>query len=104
MFVKSVLAKNVDTVWDIFHTTSKRDVVAIVKAKVPHSIEMHFISDIWVPCPVCEGARYNEAILEVTWNGRNIADVLDFSVDEAQEFFTAQRLSKVDSSPCNKLV
>ena len=54
-------------------------------------IEMHFISDIWVPVRVCEGARYDESILEVTWNGRNIADVLDFSVDEAHSFFSAHK-------------
>ena len=67
-------------------------------------IEMHFISDIWVPCPICQGARYNESILEVTWNGRNIADVLDFSVDEAKEFFSAHKAIQSRLLPSSKSV
>lgn len=46
-------------------------------------IEMHFISDVWILCPSCEGARYNDATLDIHWNELNIADVLELSVDQA---------------------
>ncbi len=51
-------------------------------------IEMHFLPDIYVPCEICKGRRYNTEALEVTWRGKNIADVLDMTVSEALEFFT----------------
>src|SRR6185295_15794180 len=50
-------------------------------------IEMHFLPDIYVTCEVCHGRRYNTEALEVTWHGKNIADVLDMTVSEALEFF-----------------
>ena len=50
-------------------------------------IEMHFLPDIYVPCEVCKGRRYNRETLEVHYKGKNIADVLDMTVDEALEFF-----------------
>ncbi len=53
-------------------------------------IEMHFLPDVYVPCEVCKGARYNRDTLEVTWRGRNIAEVLDLSCEEALEYFSAQ--------------
>lgn len=52
-------------------------------------IEMHFLPDVYVPCEVCKGRRYNAEALEITWHGKNIADVLDMTVAEAQEFFDA---------------
>ncbi|MDR3585359.1 MAG: excinuclease ABC subunit UvrA [Desulfosporosinus sp.] len=52
-------------------------------------IEMHFLPDVYVPCEVCEGKRYNRETLEVHYKGKNIAQVLDMTVDEAVEFFKA---------------
>ncbi len=52
-------------------------------------IEMHFLPDIYVPCDVCKGSRYNSETLEITWHGKNIADVLDMTVEEALDFFEA---------------
>ena len=50
-------------------------------------IEMHFLPDVYVPCEVCKGRRYNRETLEVKYKGKNIFDVLDMSVTEAVEFF-----------------
>ena len=52
-------------------------------------IEMHFLPDVTVPCEVCKGMRYNREALEITFRGKNIADVLNMTVDEALEFFSA---------------
>ena len=52
-------------------------------------IEMHFLADIYVPCEVCKGKRYNRETLEVTYKGKSIADVLDMTVEEALTFFEA---------------
>lgn len=52
-------------------------------------IEMHFLPDIYVPCEVCKGRRYNSEALEVTYRGKNIADVLEMTVAESLEFFDA---------------
>ncbi|MHB1988401.1 MAG: excinuclease ABC subunit UvrA [Acidimicrobiales bacterium] len=53
-------------------------------------IEMHFLPDVYVPCEVCKGARYNRDTLEVTWRGHNIAEVLGLSCEEALDYFSAQ--------------
>lgn len=50
-------------------------------------IEMHFLPDVYVECEVCHGQRYNRETLEITYKGKNIADVLDMTVDEAARFF-----------------
>ncbi len=50
-------------------------------------IEMHFLPDVYVPCEVCKGARYNRETLDIQYKGKNIAQVLDMTVDEATDFF-----------------
>lgn len=50
-------------------------------------IEMHFLADVYVPCEVCKGKRYNKETLEVRYKGKNISEVLDMTVEEALEFF-----------------
>jgi excinuclease ABC subunit A len=52
-------------------------------------IEMNFLPDVYVPCEVCHGARYNRETLEVHYKGKTIADVLDMSIEEAADFFAA---------------
>ena len=52
-------------------------------------IEMHFLPDIYIPCEVCKGQRYNNETLEVAYKGRNVCEVLDMSVEEALDFFQA---------------
>ena len=53
-------------------------------------IEMHFLADVYVPCEVCSGMRYNRETLDVRFKGKNIYDVLEMTVDEALEFFSSQ--------------
>jgi excinuclease ABC subunit A len=53
-------------------------------------IEMHFLPDVYVPCEVCKGARYNRDTLDIQFKGKNIAEVLDLSCEEALEFFANQ--------------
>ena len=60
-------------------------------------IEMHFLSDVFVPCDVCHGKRYNRETLEVKYKGKSIADVLDMTIDEACVFF--ENLPKI----CRKI-
>lgn len=50
-------------------------------------IEMHFLPDVYVPCEVCKGARYNRETLEVRYKGKNISEILDMTIDEAVAFF-----------------
>jgi excinuclease ABC subunit A len=52
-------------------------------------IEMHFLPDVYVPCEVCKGRRYNQQTLEIKYKGKSIADVLEMRVDEASDFFNA---------------
>ena len=62
-------------------------------------IEMHFLPDLYVPCDVCHGHRYNRETLEVTWQGKNISEVLDMTVEEAIRFFEnhSQILKKLET-------
>ncbi len=53
-------------------------------------IEMHFLPDVYVPCEICNGARYNRDTLEIEFKGKNIAEVLELSCEEALEFFSNQ--------------
>ena len=53
-------------------------------------IEMHFLPDVYVPCEICHGARYNRDTLEIMFRGKTIADVLDMSCEEALTFFERQ--------------
>ncbi|MBK0348618.1 excinuclease ABC subunit UvrA [Aerococcaceae bacterium zg-ZJ1578] len=55
-----------------------------------NKIEMHFLPDVYVPCEVCHGKRYNSETLEVRFKGKNIAEVLEMTVEDAVEFFAAQ--------------
>ncbi|MEY2763278.1 MAG: UvrABC system protein, partial [Actinomycetota bacterium] len=58
-------------------------------------IEMHFLPDVYVPCEVCKGARYNRDTLEIRFKGKNIAEVLDMPISESLEFFSNQpRISR----------
>jgi excinuclease ABC subunit A len=52
-------------------------------------IEMHFLPDVYVPCEVCKGKRYNRETLEIKFKGKSIADVLDMTIEEALEFFSS---------------
>lgn len=54
------------------------------------SVELLFMPSVYAPCPTCHGARYNEATLKVLWNGRNIAEVLQMTVDQAHAFFAEE--------------
>ncbi|MBP9114873.1 MAG: excinuclease ABC subunit UvrA [Acidimicrobiia bacterium] len=57
-------------------------------------IEMHFLPDVYVPCEICKGDRYNRDTLDVTYRGKNIADVLNMSIEEANEFFAKHPVIK----------
>jgi excinuclease ABC subunit A len=50
-------------------------------------VEMHFLPDVYVPCDVCHGKRYNRETLEVLWKGKNIAQILDMTVEDAHALF-----------------
>src|SRR5690606_36743710 len=56
-------------------------------------VEMHFLPDVYVPCEVCKGKRYNRETLQVKYKGKTIADILDMTVEEGVEFF--QNIPKI---------
>ncbi|MFK3736438.1 excinuclease ABC subunit A [Massilia sp. TN1-12] len=69
----------------------------VAKGRCPHCagegfvmVELLFLPSVYAPCPTCEGARYNPDTLAIAWNGRNIAEVLAMTVDEAHAFFAAE--------------
>ncbi len=62
-------------------------------------IEMHFLPDVYVPCEVCHGKRYNSETLEVHYKGKSIADILEMTVEDAVEFF--QHIPKDPSKTAN---
>ena len=65
-------------------------------------IEMHFLPDVYVPCEVCKGARYNRDTLDITFKGKNISDVLDMPIAEAVSFFANQpRISRHMQTLCD---
>ena len=65
--------------------------------------KLHFMPDVEVVCPTCKGARYNQDTLEVTYNGKNIAEILDMSIEDGVDFFEDQRLIKHKLSVLNEL-
>ena len=68
----------------------KAEGVSRVKEMALIKVEMHFLSDVYVPCEVCHGKRFNDATLEVKYKGHSIADILELSVAEAIELFANQ--------------
>ena len=64
-------------------------------------IEMHFLPDVYVPCEVCRGARYNRETLEILWKGHSVAEVLDMSVEEALAVFATSPRSSGYSRRCS---
>ncbi|MGC9375865.1 MAG: ATP-binding cassette domain-containing protein, partial [Bacteroidales bacterium] len=54
-------------------------------------IAMDFLSDVWVPCPTCNGKRFNQNILQIQWNGFSIADILELTIHKAAEIFAAEK-------------
>ena len=68
-------------------STSRAGAARTAAATAMLKIEMHFLPDIFVPCDVCKGKRYNRETLEVTYKGKNISDVLDMNIEEAITFF-----------------
>ena len=65
--------------------------------------QLHFMPDVEVVCPTCKGARYNEDTLDVTYNGRNISEILNMSIEEGVAFFADQRLINHKLSVLNQL-
>ncbi|MDK3933758.1 excinuclease ABC subunit UvrA [Staphylococcus pseudintermedius] len=92
-----------DDIRDVFASTNEAKVLGYQKGRFSFNvkggrceackgdgiikIEMHFLPDVYVPCEVCHGKRYNRETLEVTYKGKNIADVLEMTVEDATQFF-----------------
>ncbi|SES98949.1 excinuclease ABC subunit A [Natronincola peptidivorans] len=70
-----------------FSFNSKEGQCQACKGEGRKCIEMHFMPDLWVECSVCQGKRFNEETLEIVYNGKTIAGVLEMSIDEALDFF-----------------
>ena len=65
-------------------------------------IEMHFLPDVYVPCEVCKGARYNRDTLDIEWKGKSIADVLDMPVEEALAFFAEPAVDRAPAADARR--
>ena len=94
-----------DDIRDIFATTNEAKMRGYAKGRFSFNvsggrcescsgdgvkkIEMHFLPDVYVPCEICHGSRYNSETLEVKYKGKSIAEVLEMTVDDAVEFFQA---------------
>lgn len=92
-----------DDIRDLFSTTNEAKIRGYKKGRFSFNvkggrceacrgdgiikIEMHFLPDVYVPCEVCKGKRYNRETLEVKYKGKNIADVLEMTIEDALEFF-----------------
>ncbi len=74
-----------------FSFNSKEGQCSVCKGDGRKCIEVHFMPDIWTLCPTCKGKRFNEKTLEITLNGKNIADVLEMNVEEALSFFSGHK-------------
>ena len=79
---------------------SRAAVAKPAKGTVSYEIEMHFLPDIYVPCEVCKGKRYNRETLEVNYKGKSIADVLDMTIEQARDFFAPIRKNPQEGSGC----
>ncbi|MBN1797524.1 MAG: excinuclease ABC subunit UvrA [Spirochaetales bacterium] len=73
-----------------FSFNSKQGQCPVCQGMGRRRIEMHFMADVWVTCQSCNGRRFNNQTLEVTYNGKSIADILDMDVRQALEFFRDQ--------------
>ena len=73
----------------VLASTSKAVAAKRVRETVSSRVEMHFLPDIYVPCDVCKGARYNRETLDIRYKGKNIHQVLDLTIEEARAFFDA---------------
>ena len=60
-------------------------------------IEMHFLPDVYVECEACKGTRYNDDVLSIQFKGKNIAEVLNMTIEEASEFFCCVSSNKTRS-------
>ena len=76
-----------DTTKEDFHLTLKEEDVKPAGVMVLKKIEMHFLPDVYVPCEVCHGTRYNSETLQIKYKGKNIYEVLEMTVEEALDFF-----------------
>ena len=75
----------------LFSFNSKDGQCPVCKGNGRKCLEVHFMPDIWMLCPSCKGKRFNEIALEITFNGKNISDVLEMNVDEALGFFPEKK-------------
>ncbi|MDR2881019.1 MAG: excinuclease ABC subunit A, partial [Azoarcus sp.] len=66
-------------------------------------VEMQFLSDVWLRCPDCEGRRYRPEVLELSWRGKSVADVLDMTVSEALQFFTEEPTVQAVLAPLSEV-